>query len=124
MKVLILTILFLNLVFSFSYAECPVKETDLGRALLAYFKDVELDNYGEPESIKVIEPHRMFTNKQDWQDDTGTVIVIIDSYGNELFWDEVNRYQPINNITIDNPACVNKSYPEFWKHFTFWNKIE
>jgi 3-phosphoshikimate 1-carboxyvinyltransferase len=30
----------------------------------------------------------------------------------------------INNITIDNPACVNKSYPEFWKHFTFWNKIE
>jgi 3-phosphoshikimate 1-carboxyvinyltransferase len=30
----------------------------------------------------------------------------------------------INNITIDNPACVNKSYPEFWKHFTFWNEIE
>lgn len=29
----------------------------------------------------------------------------------------------INNVRIDNPQCVNKSYPEFWEHFTFWEQV-
>ena len=30
----------------------------------------------------------------------------------------------INNTTIDNPVCVNKSYPGFWKDFNFWREIQ
>jgi len=26
----------------------------------------------------------------------------------------------IENVCIDNPQCVSKSYPQFWEHFTFW----
>ena len=26
----------------------------------------------------------------------------------------------ISDIIIDNPECVQKSYPDFWNDFTFW----
>jgi 3-phosphoshikimate 1-carboxyvinyltransferase len=29
----------------------------------------------------------------------------------------------IPGIIIDNPECVNKSYPNFWKDFEYWKKI-
>lgn len=28
----------------------------------------------------------------------------------------------IDNVMIDNPGCVDKSYPEFWKHYSNWEK--
>lgn len=28
----------------------------------------------------------------------------------------------IDGVTIDNPQCVNKSYPAFWEHFSFWQE--
>jgi len=28
----------------------------------------------------------------------------------------------IDNVYIDNPGCVKKSYPEFWEHFTYWDQ--
>jgi 3-phosphoshikimate 1-carboxyvinyltransferase len=30
----------------------------------------------------------------------------------------------ISGIVIDNPDCVNKSYPGFWKDFTSWKKSQ
>lgn len=30
----------------------------------------------------------------------------------------------IPGIIIDNPECVNKSYPNFWKDFKYWNEIK
>ncbi len=30
----------------------------------------------------------------------------------------------IAGIVIDNPDCVNKSYPGFWKDFTYWKKAQ
>jgi len=29
----------------------------------------------------------------------------------------------IRDTIIENPACVNKSYPDFWQHFSFWKEI-
>ncbi len=29
----------------------------------------------------------------------------------------------LGNVTIDNPECVSKSYPEFWTHLTEWEKV-
>ena len=29
----------------------------------------------------------------------------------------------ISDVFIDNPACVQKSYPDFWNDFTFWERI-
>ena len=29
----------------------------------------------------------------------------------------------IQNIVIDNPDCVQKSYPNFWKDFSFWDEM-
>lgn len=29
----------------------------------------------------------------------------------------------IPNVIIDNPDCVQKSYPDFWKDFTFWEEL-
>jgi 3-phosphoshikimate 1-carboxyvinyltransferase len=30
----------------------------------------------------------------------------------------------ISGITIDNPGCVNKSYPTFWDDFAYWNNTQ
>ena len=29
----------------------------------------------------------------------------------------------IQNVIIDNPGCVKKSYPDFWQVFTYWDEI-
>jgi len=29
----------------------------------------------------------------------------------------------LGNLTIDNPGCVAKSYPEFWNHLTDWEEV-
>jgi 3-phosphoshikimate 1-carboxyvinyltransferase len=29
----------------------------------------------------------------------------------------------IPGVVIDNPECVQKSYPDFWNHFTFWENV-
>ena len=101
MKALIIFLLF-SLIPCFSFAECPIKETDPGRALVGYFINEDLNDDGIAEVLKVIEPHRLFHNDpiESYADDTGTVIVIFDHRGNELYWDEVNRYQEVNNILI------------------------
>ena len=30
----------------------------------------------------------------------------------------------IKEIVIDNPSCVNKSYPDFWKDFNYWHAVQ
>ncbi len=29
----------------------------------------------------------------------------------------------LENIAVDNPGCVSKSYPNFWEHLTEWEKV-
>lgn len=87
-----------------AFAGDRIDENDLGYHLAAYFKDIDLNNDGQLESVKVITPYGFFTNIPDseWADDTGTTITIIDSKGKELFWSEVNRYQPIRNVAVED----------------------
>jgi hypothetical protein len=98
----ILTILFIT---NISFTEdWHITENDLGRYLIAYFRDIDLNNDGEMETIKVIEQTGIFTNVPDseWGDDTGTIIRIIDNKNNEVFWDEVSRYQPVENVSVED----------------------
>jgi len=80
-----------------------ISEKDLGRFLRGYF-EADLNNDGELETVKVIEPCRFFTNIPDsvWGDDTGTSIIIIDSRGNAMFWSEVCRYRYIEKLLVED----------------------
>ena len=102
MKQLILSILILVFLPIFSYAQNYIAEDDLGYCLVAYFEDQDLNNDGTLENVEVIEPCRVFTNLPDglWGDDTGATITIADSNGRQIFWDEVGRYQPVENVSL------------------------
>jgi len=63
-------------------AECPIKENNIGRYLIAYYKDIDLNNDGRLENVKIIEPQRVYTNLNNWQDDTGAVVIISDKGNN------------------------------------------
>ncbi|MFH1045687.1 MAG: hypothetical protein V1727_01835 [Candidatus Omnitrophota bacterium] len=84
-------------------ADCPVKENDFGRSLLALFH-ADLDKDGQMETIKIIDACPFFTNSEsDWAEATGLVIVIFDQNGKELFWDEAALpFQLIKEIFLDD----------------------
>lgn len=102
---LLLQIAFLTFLnFSFVYADCPVHEGQPGRCLSAYYTGIDFNNDGIFESAKVISPCSFYTNREDaeWGDDTGVVIVIFDDKNHEVFWDEVVRYQKVNNVELSD----------------------
>ena len=107
MKYLFLVILILSFAISPLFAESPISESDYGRVLTAYYKDVDLNGDGVAESFKVIEPRRFFHNQYDdpafdYGDDTGTIIRIFNDLGNEIYWDEVSRWQSVNEVWLKN----------------------
>ncbi|MFC1594687.1 hypothetical protein ACFL38_05100 [Candidatus Omnitrophota bacterium] len=81
--------------------ESDITEDDLGYCLVGYFEDIDLNNDGELEEVKVITPCEIFTNSA-CGDDTGTTIKIIDSQGYMVFWDEVFRFQPVEHIVLED----------------------
>ena len=103
MKYLIICLL-AGLLPQIAFGESFPAQSDLGYHLAAYFRDVDLNNDGTKESIKVIAPHRLSTNIPDcaWGDDTGVVIKIINSAGEEVFYAEVGRYRPVEKVIIED----------------------
>ncbi|MFC1804302.1 hypothetical protein ACFLZ3_00510 [Candidatus Omnitrophota bacterium] len=82
---------------------CPIGEGDYGRTLVAYFKDIDLNNDGKPESVKVIDYCRFSTNiEDDWGDDTGAVVKIFDSQGKEIYWDALPNFQNVETVDVED----------------------
>lgn len=104
MKPLLPMILLGLFLFSPVYADCPIHEAQPGRCLSAFYKDIDLNHDGTFESVKVISPCIFYTNLEeaDWADDTGVVIVIFDDKNNEVFWDEVARYQRLEKVELND----------------------
>ena len=71
----------------------------LGRFLAGCYR-VDLNLDGEEEMVKILEPVGFFTNIEDWEYgcDTGVVLIVEDSRGNEVFWTECGRWQPIERM--------------------------
>ncbi|MFC1667155.1 hypothetical protein ACFL0P_04770 [Candidatus Omnitrophota bacterium] len=79
-------------------------DDNLGYAKTGYFYKIDLNADNEEEIVEVTEPHKLFTNlpEGEWGDDTGAVIRILDRDSKVIYLRDLPRYQPVENIRIDD----------------------
>ncbi|MBU1147122.1 MAG: VCBS repeat-containing protein [Candidatus Omnitrophica bacterium] len=77
-------------------------DRDLGYCKVGYYYRLDLNNDGKEEIVEVTEPYKFYTNLPDsvWGDDTGAVIRILNRKGEVVYLKDLDRYQPIEEVSI------------------------
>jgi len=103
---------------------------ELGRCLVGYFDNVDLNNDGLFEVVKITDPCKVYTNVPDseWGDDTGVVIKIESEAGEHIHREVFDQFFEIDDAHIIDGSAkgfkqifvsgLNKVTMK-WERFTF-----
>jgi len=102
-KQLVVTIMFLLAACICFASDCfAVERDELGRCLDGYFENVDFNNDGLFEVVKITSTCRIFTNVPDsvWEGDLKVVVEILDEAGESIFREKIEQFLDIDNVEI------------------------
>ena len=78
-----------------------IEHKNLGRCLDGYFENIDLNNDGQPEIVKVTSPCRIFTNVSDneWGDER-VAIEILNEKGEQIFLESIEEILEMDDVHI------------------------